>query len=195
MSIIFLLFHKLHLEMKNKSCILVVDDSKPIRDSFRDYFKMKEFQVVTANDGFNAIKQFTKYAPDVILMDYMMPGINGHETLQKIKKLDPCAKFIIITAHDSPIPLSKKERKNIPIILKPSTFSQINSVVEDVMDIKCEEGRKNTRMVSILIDDDLYEKLKNKQSDIMKRKKNSVSFANIINNTIKEYFDDKENDV
>jgi len=179
--------------MSNKSCILIVDDDKPIRESFRDYFEMKKYEVITAKDGYSAIKQFTKYEPDVVLMDFMMPEINGQQTLQKIKKLDSSAKFVIVTDYDSTIPLSKNERRDIPIILKPTKFSQITDAVEDMIKVESKKEKINSKMVSVLIDDDLHDKLKNIQSGIIKKDKSSTSFSNIINNTLKEYFDNNEN--
>lgn len=181
--------------MSNKSCILIVDDDEPIRESFRDYFEMRKYEVVTAKDGHSAIKQFTEHSPDLVLMDFMMPGMNGHQTLQKIKKLNSDAKFVIVTAYDSTIPLSKNERKNIPIILKPVLFSQITDTVENMIKTDNKKNTDNSKMASVLIDDDLYDRLKNIQLDIIKKDNSSVSFSNIINNIIKEFFDNKENEI
>jgi DNA-binding response OmpR family regulator len=63
----------------------VVDDEAPIREVIRRYLVADGFQVVEAADGESALEQFTAHAPDVVVLDVMMPGIDGIEVLRRIR--------------------------------------------------------------------------------------------------------------
>ena len=59
--------------------VLVVDDEAPIREVIRRYLVAEGYQVVEAADGESALQQFEAHAPDVVVLDVMMPGIDGIE--------------------------------------------------------------------------------------------------------------------
>lgn len=65
--------------------VLVVDDEAPIREVIRRYLTAEGFQVVEAADGGSALEQFDAHAPDVVVLDVMMPGIDGIEVLRRIR--------------------------------------------------------------------------------------------------------------
>lgn len=48
---------------------------------------------ISAIDGFNAIKEYAEHKPDLVLIDYMMPGITGQETIQKNKTVRSSCKI------------------------------------------------------------------------------------------------------
>jgi len=65
--------------------ILVVDDDKLILDVLTDTLETCGYQVTTAVDGENAITKINEAAPDLILLDVQMPGLNGFEVCQRVK--------------------------------------------------------------------------------------------------------------
>ncbi|GGG43013.1 hypothetical protein GCM10011414_10790 [Croceivirga lutea] len=69
--------------MKKK--ILIVDDEPNIVMSLEYAFKKKDFLVYIARDGFEALEITKKHIPDVILLDVMMPQVDGYETLKILK--------------------------------------------------------------------------------------------------------------
>jgi len=75
--------------------VLVVDDSLQTRLLARNTLANGGFQVVEANDGEQAIQIFQKTLPDIILLDVIMPGMNGFDTCSAIRAL-PNGKFIPI---------------------------------------------------------------------------------------------------
>ena len=81
--------------------ILIVDDEFSVRDSLRSWFRMDGFRVATAEDALVALKTLQDFPADVILLDIMMPGMDGIELQQKIKAIDPDIAVIIITAYAS----------------------------------------------------------------------------------------------
>ena len=66
--------------------ILICDDDKSITDSLAEYLESEEFVVSIANDGDVALESFSKFNPDIVLLDIMMPKFNGISILRSIRK-------------------------------------------------------------------------------------------------------------
>jgi len=79
--------------------ILVVDDEHLIRWSLEQNLKKQGYEVVTAGDGEEALRQVREEQPDLVLLDIQMPGISGIEALEKIKEHDEDIVVIMVTAH------------------------------------------------------------------------------------------------
>jgi two-component system response regulator AtoC len=80
-----------------KPVILVVDDETNIRESFSLILE-KEFKVVTASSGEAALKRIIDEKVDLVYLDIRMPGMNGMETLKRIKEIDNNIEVIMVTA-------------------------------------------------------------------------------------------------
>ena len=65
---------------------MVADDDKNIVELLRLYLEKEDFAVITANDGEEALAGFTKDAPDIVLLDVMMPKLDGWQVLREIRK-------------------------------------------------------------------------------------------------------------
>jgi signal transduction histidine kinase len=81
---------------KNRGTILVVDDNPTNIELLLVYLHEKKYRILVTRDGPNAIKRAASVKPDLILLDIMMPGMNGFETCEHLKE--------------------KSETKDIPII-------------------------------------------------------------------------------
>jgi len=79
--------------------ILVVDDEKDIRISLTGILEDEGYQVVTAGSGVEALEKLREELPDLVLLDIWMPGMDGLETLEKIKNLQPHITVIMISGH------------------------------------------------------------------------------------------------
>ena len=66
--------------------ILIADDEPQIREILRVYFEKEGFQVVEAADGKEALQQITKERPDILLLDVMMPVMDGIEVCTLVRK-------------------------------------------------------------------------------------------------------------
>ena len=77
--------------------ILIADDNQDITDILSTYSKMEGFEPVVAGDGEEAIKLFTQYNPEVVLLDVMMPKEDGYEVCRKIRSKSNVP-VILITA-------------------------------------------------------------------------------------------------
>jgi two-component system nitrogen regulation response regulator NtrX len=79
--------------------ILVVDDEKDIRISLTGILEDEGYQVVTAASGLEALEVAREDLPDLVLLDIWMPGMDGLETLEKLKTLFPYITVIMISGH------------------------------------------------------------------------------------------------
>jgi two-component system nitrogen regulation response regulator NtrX len=79
--------------------ILVVDDEVTILQSLSGILSDEGFEVLTASNGYEALKVIEKEAPDLVLLDIWMPGMDGIETLQEIKRNHPSLQVVIISGH------------------------------------------------------------------------------------------------
>ncbi len=79
--------------------ILIVDDEASIRQSLSGLLADEGFDVITASNGYEALKRIETESPDLVLLDIWMPGIDGIETLKEIKKDNPFIQVLIITGH------------------------------------------------------------------------------------------------
>ena len=82
--------------------ILVVDDEKPISDIIKFNLVKEGYEVVTASDGQEALDMYHSENPDLVLLDQMLPEIEGIEVLRQIRAKDKTP-VIMVTAKDSEI--------------------------------------------------------------------------------------------
>lgn len=79
--------------------ILIVDDEPSILQSLSGLLSDEGFEVLTASNGYEALKIIDAESPDLVLLDIWMQGIDGIDTLKEIKKGNPFIQVIIITGH------------------------------------------------------------------------------------------------
>ncbi|MGY3725186.1 two-component system, OmpR family, response regulator VicR [Granulicatella balaenopterae] len=82
--------------------ILVVDDEKPISDIVKFNLTKEGYEVITAFDGEEALQKFQESEPDLILLDLMLPKIEGLDVCREIRKTSQVP-IIMVTAKDSEI--------------------------------------------------------------------------------------------
>jgi len=87
------------MDPNEKRKILLIDDEESIRRLLSISLGHKGFQVITAEDGEKGIEMFRQEAPQIVLTDIKMPGVDGLEVLRQVKALDPEAQVIVITGH------------------------------------------------------------------------------------------------
>ncbi len=89
--------------------ILLVDDHEIVRKGIRQLVDGPTRDVCgEASNGEEAIQKVLQLKPDLVLMDYRMPGMSGAETLQKIREISPSTKIVILTVDDALIQYADK---------------------------------------------------------------------------------------
>lgn len=99
-----------------KKKILIVDDEIDFLEIMRVRLEANDYDVVTARNGKEAIIKVRKEKPDAVLLDILMPGIDGLEVLKKIRKIRKNLPVFIITA------FSNEERFRLANKLSASGF-------------------------------------------------------------------------
>lgn len=81
--------------------ILIVDDHEVVRNGIRSYMEtLRDFEVVgEAATGEDAIRLVSEHIPDVVLMDLIMPGMDGIETTRRIKQISPRTQVVVLTSY------------------------------------------------------------------------------------------------
>ena len=83
----------------NDRTALVVDDSGLNRQIIIEYLHGKNFNILEAEDGKQALEHVATGKPDIILLDLIMPVMDGFETLEELKKIGSEIPVIVITAY------------------------------------------------------------------------------------------------
>jgi len=79
--------------------ILVVDDEESIRLLYKEELEEDGFVVEVAKDGLEALKQVPLFKPDLITLDIKMPGLNGIETLKRIREMERQVPIVMCSAY------------------------------------------------------------------------------------------------
>lgn len=79
-----------------KQKILIVDDTPAVIDVIKDALLTQNYQIAIATSGEKALEKIEQIAPDLILLDILMPGINGYQTCKKLKKNTATAHIPVI---------------------------------------------------------------------------------------------------
>lgn len=113
---------------------IVVDDDKDAVDICCEYLSRYNVNVIGEGyDGKSAVELYCKAKPDIIFLDMVMPGYDGIYALQKIRKANPKAKVIIITADLRKDAEQKlEELRPDKIIFKPFDYDKIVDAIDDI---------------------------------------------------------------
>ncbi|MBU0993875.1 MAG: sigma-54 dependent transcriptional regulator [Proteobacteria bacterium] len=127
--------------------VLIVDDEPTILQSLGGLLTDEGYDVLTASNGYEALKIIDAESPDLILLDIWMPGIDGIDTLKEIKAADPSLPIIIITGHGT-IETAVKATKlgAFDFIEKPLSIDKIIVGINNALNFRrLEEENKHLR--------------------------------------------------
>lgn len=113
--------------------LLIAEDEAAIRDLLRDFFESEGYQVVTAADGKEALDAAREHAPDLVLLDVMMPWVDGFEVVRQLR-LGGETPVILLTARAAES--DKVEGLGIgadDYVTKPFSFHEVAARVEAVL--------------------------------------------------------------
>ncbi len=81
--------------------IMIVDDEEEFAGSLAERLTIRDYDVITCISGEDALEKLKGQILDVIILDVLMPGMGGVETLREIKKLSPLTEVIMLTGNAS----------------------------------------------------------------------------------------------
>jgi two-component system response regulator AtoC len=79
--------------------ILLVEDDELLAENIQIYLERKTFEVTVCHSAEEALEQLTTFAPDLVLTDNSLPGMSGHDLIQKLRISAPDLKVIMMTGH------------------------------------------------------------------------------------------------
>lgn len=99
--------------MLNDKTILIVDDDPTLRDIYMHRFRIEGANMVYAPDGHAAMAEITSSLPHAVILDIMMPELNGLDLLHNIKEKVETAQIPVIILTALPDPDKKEQAKNL----------------------------------------------------------------------------------
>ena len=117
--------------MSSKKTILLVDDDSDLLENTAFMIKNMGFDVVTAENGIEAVEKYKELKPNLVVMDVKMPQMDGFDAFFKIKKFDSESRVILITAYsvDEKKHLKAKSMSLITTLSKPYSFDTLEELV------------------------------------------------------------------
>ncbi len=132
-----------------KAKILLVDDNEDFLDSTRDVLEGEGYEVVTANNGEDALHLSQRDPFDVVLMDIKMPRMNGVESFVKMKADRPRIRVILFTAYSlNELVQKAKERGAVAVLNKPLDLKQLLNTIESAI-------KQRIQDCILVVDDDV----------------------------------------
>ena len=110
--------------------VLLVDDEEDVRLFLEDFLSERDFRVETAACGEEALRKLEKEPADIVLLDIMMPGMDGLECLKKIKDKYPKTKVIMLTALKDEVRIQKAQKLGASnYIVKPFSLDYLEKEI------------------------------------------------------------------
>jgi DNA-binding NtrC family response regulator len=94
-------YHSMPPEREAFVTLLAIDDDPDCLDLVRDALERDELQIFTAADARTGLELVRRYRPELVLLDLVLPGVQGFSLLQSVLECSPCSDVILITGHYS----------------------------------------------------------------------------------------------
>lgn len=120
----------------HQTSIVLADDHQVVRQGLRALLEAeRDFNVVgDAGDGLTAISLVDRLKPDVLLLDLMMPGLNGQEVARRVRKLSPTTRIVVLSMHSSePYVMEALRSGATGYVLKDASCADLIHAVREVM--------------------------------------------------------------
>lgn len=117
------------------STVLIIDDDDQLRKSFQKLLLEEGYAVETAPSGESGIRILRSRAPDLVILDMRLPGMNGFEAFEAIHALEPKLPIIIMTAYGTTeTAIEATKMGAFDYILKPFDIPDMLSVIEQALE-------------------------------------------------------------
>lgn len=118
---------------------LIIEDESPLRKILSRELEKAGFDVSEAENGIEGYKMTEKIHPDIILLDIMMPQMDGLESMKKIREKDPYVHVIILTnmaADDSMLQKIMEERPSYYIVKGDTRIEDVVQKAKEILKMK-----------------------------------------------------------
>jgi two-component system alkaline phosphatase synthesis response regulator PhoP len=117
--------------------ILVVDDEPNIIQTLQDRLEMNDYTVVSANNGKEGLDKAINEKPDIVLLDVIMPIMDGHEMLERLRKTEAGRSIavIMLSARSQTDDIARASACGIEdYIIKPFDLSELLAKIEAILE-------------------------------------------------------------
>ncbi len=115
--------------------ILIVDDEEDIRVSVGQLFEMSGYTVITAKDGIDCLEKLERTIPDLVILDIMMPRMNGWDVAARIKENPQWRDIpiVFLTAKGDEMSIGMGNLAAVEYITKPFDVMQLKTSIDRIL--------------------------------------------------------------
>ncbi len=120
----------------SKQSVLIVEDEQSLRTALAESFSRAGFDVRTAFDGMEGVRAVKKLRPDLIVLDLLMPELNGRDMMRQLHEWDKTTKdipVIVLTNVDTANAVVLKEVGNDPSVYLTKSNQNIENVIKEAL--------------------------------------------------------------
>ena len=162
---------------------IVIDDRPNVIDVLIDVLKINNVEVVgQGRNGKDAVDLYSKFKPDIVFLDVLMPLYDGFYGLEKIRKINPYSLIVFVTG-DPMLEMKMKDRKIVPsaIVHKPFDVNKIGNVISSLkLTLSYSHDNIQQNLVKLCLERTLFEMGSTESNYIL----------NQLKSTFDESFDD-----
>ena len=111
--------------------LLIADDNERIRYLVKSFFY--EFKVHEVSDGAEVVDKIVEIQPDLVVLDFMMPKMNGLEAARKLRQMKVEVPIILFTMHADSVPRSEVSPRGINAIVMKPNLMELQKHVESLL--------------------------------------------------------------
>ena len=126
-------------------CILIVEDDRPIRDTMRLILEMNGYFVYTAKDGREALNILKSVRPSLVILDLMMPVMNGWQFLDELKLLEGSATIPVIIVSAAGNAVAAAQTLGKELLQKPINLDTFLRIVKRYCDFEQVQQESDVR--------------------------------------------------
>jgi CheY-like chemotaxis protein len=114
--------------------ILVIDDDPDVRGFLAETLEGLGHRVETCDGGEQGIAQASAGAPDLVLLDFAMPGMNGAEAARRIRADAPRVPIVFVTGYSESEQIEAALGPGVPVLRKPFAVDELAAIVADQLE-------------------------------------------------------------
>lgn len=123
--------------------VLIVDDEEKFSLALAERLRLRDYDVTTSQSGVDAVSQVKKYNYDVVVLDVLMPGMDGIEALREIKKIKPLTEVIMLTGHATvETAIEGMKLGAMDFLMKPCQTEDLVTKIQNAHDRKAEQEER-----------------------------------------------------
>ena len=123
--------------------VLLVDDEEEFVETLAQRLEVRDFDVITATNGADALERVANEEIDLVILDVQMPGVDGVQVLRRIKQIKPLTEVIMLTGHATvESAIEGMKLGAFDFLLKPTETEDLVDKINRAFSRKAEHDRR-----------------------------------------------------